>query len=118
MGIGTNPLTDRSARDAAAEFATHPAYPLLPFLPISAWQKGGVGIALAAVSWGIFFAGSLLVGLAGAAAVAIWFFVLDLATPSAVSRWLFSRRCWSWAHRSSTPSNRGSFSAGILWLCW
>jgi hypothetical protein len=108
-------------------FAIYPAYPLLLFLPISAWQKGGVGIALAAVSWGIFFAGSalvgkkgvaylkhrlfwhrehpsvpenlttgrleeiamkppsvlyegLLVGFAGAAAVAMWFFVLDLAT--------------------------------------
>ena len=35
-------------------FATYPAYPLLPFLPISAWQQGGVGIALAAMSWGIF----------------------------------------------------------------
>jgi len=35
-------------------FATYPAYPLSPFLPISAWRKGGVGIALAAMSWGIF----------------------------------------------------------------
>jgi len=30
-------------------FATYPAYPLSPFLPISAWRKGGVGIALAAM---------------------------------------------------------------------
>lgn len=48
-------------------FAIYPAYPLLPFLPISAWQKGGVGIALAVVSWGIFFAGSALVGKKGVA---------------------------------------------------
>ena len=48
-------------------FATYPAYPLLPFPPISAWQKGGVGIALAVVSWGIFFAGSALVGKRGVA---------------------------------------------------
>src|SRR5512138_1391736 len=46
-------------------FAIYPAYPLLPFLPISLWQKGGAGIALAALSWTMFFAGSALVGKKG-----------------------------------------------------
>lgn len=46
-------------------FAIYPAYPLLPFLPISLWQKGGVGIALAALSWAMFFAGSALGGKKG-----------------------------------------------------
>ena len=48
-------------------FGIYPAYPLVPFLPISTWQKGGVGIALAAVSWGMFLAGSALVGKRGVA---------------------------------------------------
>jgi hypothetical protein len=48
-------------------FAIYPAYPLVPFLPISAWQKGGVGIALAAVSWGMFLAGCALAGKKGVA---------------------------------------------------
>jgi len=30
------------------------------FLPISLWQKGGVGIALATMSWAMFLAGSAL----------------------------------------------------------
>ena len=46
-------------------FMIYPAYPLVPFLPISLWQKGGVGLALAAISWGIFLAGSALVGKKG-----------------------------------------------------
>jgi hypothetical protein len=48
-------------------FGIYPAYPLVPFLPMSTWQKGGVGIALAAVSWGMFLAGSALVGKKGVA---------------------------------------------------
>lgn len=48
-------------------FAIYPAYPLVPFLPISLWQKGGVGIALAALSWAMFLAGSALVGKKGLA---------------------------------------------------
>jgi VIT1/CCC1 family predicted Fe2+/Mn2+ transporter len=82
MGIGRTPLTaargmlQRPPRRVwfwagvimlLLSFAIYPAYPLLPFLPISAWQKGAVGIALAAVSWGIFFAGSALVGKKGVA---------------------------------------------------
>lgn len=48
-------------------FGIYPAYPLVPFLPISLWQKGGLGIGLAALSWGLFFAGSALVGRKGVA---------------------------------------------------
>ena len=48
-------------------FGIYPAYPLVHFLPISVWQKGGVGVALAAISWGIFLAGSALVGKKGVA---------------------------------------------------
>ena len=43
-------------------FGIYPAYPLVPFLPISLWQKGGVGVALAALSWVMFLTGSALVG--------------------------------------------------------
>jgi len=46
-------------------FCIYPAYPLLPFLPISLWQKGGLGIGLAALSWGFFFVGSALIGRKG-----------------------------------------------------
>jgi hypothetical protein len=45
----------------------YPAYPLVSFLPISIWQKGGVGLALAGASWAMFFAGSALVGKKGVA---------------------------------------------------
>jgi hypothetical protein len=31
-------------------FGMYSAYPMVPSLPISMWQKGGVGIGLAAVS--------------------------------------------------------------------
>jgi hypothetical protein len=48
-------------------FGIYPAYPLVHLLPISLWQKGGVGLALAAISWGIFLAGSALVGKKGVA---------------------------------------------------
>jgi len=48
-------------------FGIYPAYPLVPFLPISLWQKGGVGIALAALSWAMFLAGSALLGKKGLA---------------------------------------------------
>jgi hypothetical protein len=46
-------------------FGSYPAYPLVHFLPISLWQKGGVGLALAAISWGFFLVGSALVGKKG-----------------------------------------------------
>ena len=46
-------------------FGIYPAYPLVHLLPISLWQKGGVGLAMAAISWGIFLAGSALVGKKG-----------------------------------------------------
>ncbi len=48
-------------------FGIYPAYPLVPFLPISLWQKGGVGIGLAVLSWSLFFVGSALVGKRGMA---------------------------------------------------
>ncbi len=48
-------------------FGIYPAYPLLHLLPISLWQKGGVGLALAAISWGTFLVGSALVGKQGVA---------------------------------------------------
>jgi hypothetical protein len=48
-------------------FGIYPAYPLVPFLPISLWQKGGVGIGLAVLSWSLFLAGSALVGKRGMA---------------------------------------------------
>lgn len=48
-------------------FGIYPAYPLVHFLPISLWQKGGVGIGLAVLSWSLFFAGSALVGKRGMA---------------------------------------------------
>jgi hypothetical protein len=48
-------------------FGIYSVYPLLPFLPIPLWQKGGAGIGLAAVSWGMFFWGSALVGKRGVA---------------------------------------------------
>ena len=48
-------------------FGIYPTYPLVPFLPISLWQKGAVGIALATMSWAMFLAGSALAGKNGAA---------------------------------------------------
>jgi hypothetical protein len=51
----------------ALSFGIYPAYPVVPFLPISAWRKGEVAMGLSAVSWGMFFVGSLLVGKKGVA---------------------------------------------------
>jgi hypothetical protein len=51
----------------ALSFGIYPAYPVVPFLPISAWRKGEVAIGLLAVSWGMFFVGSVLVGKKGVA---------------------------------------------------
>ena len=48
-------------------FCIYPAYPLVPFLPISLWQKGGVGVALVTISWAMFLAGCALVGKKGVA---------------------------------------------------
>jgi len=48
-------------------FGIYPAYPVVPFLPISAWRKGEVAVGLLAVSWGMFFVGSVLVGKKGVA---------------------------------------------------
>jgi hypothetical protein len=46
----------------ALSLGIYPAYPVVPFLPISAWRKGEVAIGLSAVSWGMFFVGPVLVG--------------------------------------------------------
>ena len=51
----------------ALSFAIYPAYPAVPFLPISAWHKGEVAVGLLAVSWGMFLAGTMLVGKKGVA---------------------------------------------------
>ncbi len=49
----------------ALSFGIYPAYPLVPLLPISAWRKGQVAMGLSAVSWALFFVGSVLVGKEG-----------------------------------------------------
>ena len=51
----------------ALSFGIYPAYPVVPLLPISVWRKGEVAIGLSAVSWGMFFVGSVLVGKRGMA---------------------------------------------------
>jgi hypothetical protein len=51
----------------ALSFGIYPSYPVVPFLPISAWRKGEVAIGLSAVSWGMFLVGSVLVGKKGVA---------------------------------------------------
>ena len=51
----------------ALSFGIYPAYPVVVFLPISMWRKGEVAMGLAAVSWGMFFVGSVLVGKKGVA---------------------------------------------------
>jgi hypothetical protein len=51
----------------ALSFGIYPAYPVVPFLPISAWRMGEVAVGLSAVSWGLFFVGSVLVGKKGVA---------------------------------------------------
>ncbi len=50
-------------------FCIYLAYPVVPFLPISAWGKGGVAVGMSIVSWGIFFAGSILAGKEGLASL-------------------------------------------------
>jgi hypothetical protein len=51
----------------ALSFGIYPSYPVVSLLPISAWRKGGLAIGLSAVSWGMFFVGSVLVGKKGVA---------------------------------------------------
>ena len=51
----------------ALSFGIYLAYPVVLFLPISAWRKGEVAVGLAAVSWGMFLVGSVLVGKKGVA---------------------------------------------------
>src|SRR6266852_1411046 len=51
----------------ALSFGIYPEYPVVSFLPISAWRKGEVAMGLSAVSWGMFFVGSVLVGKKGVA---------------------------------------------------
>lgn len=51
----------------ALSFGIYLAYPAVPFLPISAWAKGGVAVGMSIVSWGMFFAGSILAGKEGLA---------------------------------------------------
>jgi hypothetical protein len=51
----------------ALSFAIYPAYPVVPFLPISIWHKEEVGMGLSAVSWGMFIVGPMLVGKKGVA---------------------------------------------------
>jgi hypothetical protein len=51
----------------ALSFGIYPSYPVVPFLPISAWRKGEVAIGLSAVSWGMFLLGAVLVGKKGMA---------------------------------------------------
>jgi hypothetical protein len=53
----------------ALSFGIYLAYPVVPLLPISGWQKGGVGLGLSAVSWGMFSLGSVLVGKKGVASL-------------------------------------------------
>ncbi len=48
-------------------FSIYVAYLVLPFLPISAWAKGGVAVGMWIVSWGMFLAGSVLAGREGLA---------------------------------------------------
>ncbi len=51
----------------ALSFGIYLAYPVVLFLPISGWAKGGVAVGLALVSWGMFFLGSMLAGKEGVA---------------------------------------------------
>jgi hypothetical protein len=46
-------------------FGIYLAYPVVPFLPISAWNKGGVAVGLSIVSWGMFGLGFALAGKEG-----------------------------------------------------
>jgi len=58
----------------ALSFAIYLAYPVVPFLPISVWRKGGVAVGLSAVSWGMFLVGSVLVGKKGVTSLKRRFF--------------------------------------------
>ena len=51
----------------ALSFGIYSSYPVVPFLPISAWRKGEVAIGLSVVSWGMFLLGAALVGKKGMA---------------------------------------------------
>jgi hypothetical protein len=51
----------------ALSFAIYPAYPVVPFLPISRWAQGGAAVGMSVLSWGMFIAGSLLAGKKGVA---------------------------------------------------
>jgi hypothetical protein len=51
----------------ALSFAIYPAYPFVPFLPISRWAMGETAVGMSAVSWGMFLVGSVLAGKDGVA---------------------------------------------------
>jgi hypothetical protein len=51
----------------ALSFGIYPAYPMVVFLPISRWDKVGVAVGMAAISWSMFFVGSGFVGKKGLA---------------------------------------------------
>lgn len=51
----------------ALSFGIYFAYPMVPFLPISGWGKGGVAVGLSVVSWAMFLVGSVLAGKEGVA---------------------------------------------------
>jgi hypothetical protein len=42
------------------------------FLPISRWDKAGVAVGLAAISWSMFLVGSVLVGKKGLTELRQW----------------------------------------------
>jgi len=58
----------------ALSFGIYVAYAVVPFLPMSGWQKGQVGLELSAVSWVMFLLGSVLVGKEGVASFRQRFF--------------------------------------------
>jgi hypothetical protein len=49
----------------ALSFGIYPAYPMVAFLPISRWDKAGVAVGLAGISWSMFLVGSVVVGKKG-----------------------------------------------------
>ena len=51
----------------AVSFGVYLGYPVVPFLVISGWAKGGVAMGMSIVSWGMFFTGSVLAGKKGVA---------------------------------------------------
>jgi hypothetical protein len=51
----------------ALSFGIYLAYPVVPFLRISGWARGGVAVGMSVVSWGMFFVGSVLAGKEGVA---------------------------------------------------